>query len=622
MRKLLLIATALTLSLAGQATARQAGQTPKPAESQASQAQQNTAARQRAQSRRDRTITGRVIDDGSQPIEGVFIVMYPAGLTNIQEGQAMMARMRFISTDENGKFVAENLTPGAYKLVTIIPGYVPAPDADEDQQQKYYRPGDSVTVRMLKGGVITGTVTAESGEPVVGVRVRPVRVRDLKGKPAQPSALDAQQEWKTDDRGIYRTYGLDPGVYVMAAGGKGLLPFATGAYDGDAPTYHPSATRDTAAEVTVHSGEEITGIDIRYRNQRAYAITGTITTSGTTAAAIAVATVILNDASTKALLGFTIAPMASGSHRFAFDGVSDGEYTITAISSDYSAGTISHRIAVKGADTTGIDLLLTPFSSIEGRIALEAAPAANPKAKCEETRASTVEEIVVLARHDEKSKDKARLSDLARLLQLTTDANPNEKGEFKAGMLEASRYRLDFRLPTENWYVRSITLPGEKPGSPPKDVGRDGFALKAGEHVKDATVTVAEGAARLRGRVVSSTEAARLPDRLRLHLVPAEKEAADDVLRYYEAAVEGDDTFTLTNLAPGKYWIMARPADDEGAAEGSMMALAWDEKDRRKLRAQAEQLNVTVELQKCQRVAEYTLRYAPAKESSTEKKPQ
>ena len=31
----------------------------------------------------------------------------------------------------------------------------------------------------------------------------------------------------------------------------------------DAPTYYPSATRDTAAEVSLRGGEESSGIDIR-----------------------------------------------------------------------------------------------------------------------------------------------------------------------------------------------------------------------------------------------------------------------------------------------------------------------------------------------------------------------
>jgi hypothetical protein len=626
MKKLLLIATALILSLIGPATGQQPNQTPrqKTDEAATAEARQRASEPQRGQSRRDRSITGRVIDDAGQPIEGAFIMMTPAGLTNIPQGPAMMAKLRFISTDEDGKFAADNLSPGAYKMMIIVSGYVPAPDADVNPDRKYYRPGDSVTLRMIKGGVITGTVTSLSGEPVIGVRVRPVRVRDLKGRPVAPSPTDMQQEWKTDDRGIYRIYGLDPGVYVMAAGGKGLLSFVTGAYDSDAPTYYPSATRDTATEIPVHSGEEIMGVDIRYRDQRAHAITGTVTTAGATASNLAVATVILTDASNKAVLGFAITPLTAGSHKFAFDAVSDGEYVVTALSSDYTSGAVSHRIAIKGADATGIDLLLTPFSSIEGTVALERAPAANPKDRCEESRPSTVEEIVVLARQGEKAKDKTRFTDLESLLRLVTDANPNDKGEFKAGMLEAARYRLDFRLPTENWYVRSITLPAEKAGGPPRDAARDGFALKPGEHLKAVTVTVSEGAARLRGRLAPASEGARLPDRLRVHLIPAEKESADDLLRYYEARVEADDSFIFSNLAPGKYRIVARPSESEETNDEDELPLAWNDQDRRKLRGQAEQADASIEFQRCQRIGNYVLKYAPLKKvaDAPERKPQ
>ena len=49
----------------------------------------------------------------------------------------------------------------------------------------------------------------------------------------------------TDDRGRYRLYGLKPGTYLVIAGGirENTLPTA---YDGNAPTFFPSATRDAA----------------------------------------------------------------------------------------------------------------------------------------------------------------------------------------------------------------------------------------------------------------------------------------------------------------------------------------------------------------------------------------
>ena len=55
-------------------------------------------------------------------------------------------------------------------------------------------------------------------------------------------------------------------------------------YDFDAPTYAPSSTRDNAAEVRVTSGEE-TNVDIRYRGEPGYIISGTVKVAAPTNAA-------------------------------------------------------------------------------------------------------------------------------------------------------------------------------------------------------------------------------------------------------------------------------------------------------------------------------------------------
>src|SRR5262249_4529256 len=85
----------------------------------------------------------------------------------------------------------------------------------------YYRPGDQVTIRMTKGGVITGKVTDSQGQPAVQIPVQAIRLRDEKGRPARQVAkpFSTSEGANTDDRGIYRLHGLEPGVYLVSAGG-------------------------------------------------------------------------------------------------------------------------------------------------------------------------------------------------------------------------------------------------------------------------------------------------------------------------------------------------------------------------------------------------------------------
>src|SRR5207249_5960500 len=82
------------------------------------------------------------------------------------------------------------------------------------------------------------------------------------------------REKTTDDRGVYRIYGLAMGTYVVAAGGGYNSPYNVNAYGTDAPTYAPSSTRDTATEISVRHGEETANVDIRYRDETGHAVSG------------------------------------------------------------------------------------------------------------------------------------------------------------------------------------------------------------------------------------------------------------------------------------------------------------------------------------------------------------
>ena len=103
----------------------------------------------------------------------------------------------------------------------------------------------------------------------------PLQVKDKDGR-AISSARSANGDTLTDDRGVYRFYGLTSGSYLIIASGHNEYYYEPNAYETDAPTYYPSSTRDTAMPVTVRAGEEITGIDIRYRGEPGHAISGNI----------------------------------------------------------------------------------------------------------------------------------------------------------------------------------------------------------------------------------------------------------------------------------------------------------------------------------------------------------
>src|SRR5262249_14402017 len=147
----------------------------------------------------------------------------------------------------------------------------------QDRSRKY-RIGESVIIRMSRGGVVTGRVTDEFSEPLVGVRVAAERVRDSEGEPARNAMTlnDMNSSRTTDDRGVYRIYGLEPGAYVVGVNSpvsmlNGLLPASR-----EFPSYHPSSPRGAAVEINLRGSEEAAGVDIRARGGRGRAISGTV----------------------------------------------------------------------------------------------------------------------------------------------------------------------------------------------------------------------------------------------------------------------------------------------------------------------------------------------------------
>jgi hypothetical protein len=293
---------------------------------------------------------------------------------------------------------------------------------------------------------------------------------------------------------------------------------------------------------------------------------------------------------------------------FAIYGIPDGDYEISA--QRFGSGpadpetfiALPRRVSVKGADVTGIELSLTALASITGRVTLE--PATKSAATCASKQPAQPQETVLTVRRADLAAEENEL--LQRWSGATTA--PNDQSEFVLRNLTAARYRLAARLPGETWYIKSITAPSPASARQTVDIGRNGLALKSGERAKGLTVTLTEGAASVSGKIIPATEGAKLPARLRVHAIPAERERADDVLHYAQVNANSDGSFTLTNLAPGKYWLLARVISDDDATTLPPRPAAWENTERAKLRREAEAAKVEIELQPCQRVSNYEIK--------------
>jgi hypothetical protein len=583
------------------------------------------------------SLAGRVVGADGQPMANVPVSVVPVG-RDVARRPGTPGGAAQTTTDDEGGFKINALPPGSYSVSSSAPGYVTLPPPGEGGLG-VYRPGDFALVTLVKGGVISGKVTDAVGEPLTGVNVNVIRVGNLEGEAdTSPVASGFGRNWRTDDLGAYRIYGLAPGSYVIQAGARGFGPNFPSPFSEDAPTYYPSAVRDAAVAVAVNAGEEIGGIDIRYRGERGRTVSGRATAkAGGAGGGFGATEISLTDAASGALVATTLQMERGANRGFALYGVPDGEYEISARrggfgGADEDAVAPPRRVSVRGADVAGIELALAPLAAISGRVVIERQAAAKPVAPaasaspaaatpeaavapavCQNQRASFVEEVLLRAQRDDAP---TRETELAERFSFARPAAPNAGGEFTLRGLAAGRHRLTAQLPDENWYVRAINLDGKpsdgaarktppaRATGAPTNAARDGILLKPGERLSGLTVIIAEGAAGVKGRAVTADGRAPRAQVI-VHLIPAEKEAADDLLRYSQTNVGDGGVFNFKRLAPGRYYLLAKAAQKGERGESSARPEAWDTARRAALRSAAEAGGQAVELQACQRLADY-----------------
>src|SRR5687768_15072183 len=129
-------------------------------------------------------------------------------------------------SDAGGRYRLTGLPAGQYQIMAIAPALVSA----EGSGTPGYRFGksvvlasgedaDDVDMKIVQGGVITGRVTDADGKPVIEERINLQSV-DQAGNPNNQAGVASWnfQMSQTDDRGIYRIYGLSAGRYRVSVG--------------------------------------------------------------------------------------------------------------------------------------------------------------------------------------------------------------------------------------------------------------------------------------------------------------------------------------------------------------------------------------------------------------------
>jgi hypothetical protein len=522
-------------------------------------------------------ISGRVVNENGQPLANADIHVRPRRPQELPVASTTSKR--------DGVFKVSGLQPGMYAVQASLPAYNPkSPEA----RPAVDNTSDSVTFVLIKGGVITGTVINSKGDPIVAIRIRVEMVLDASGQRSAPIVYESV----TDDRGVYRVYGLPPGTYIVAAdGGANYSPTGVNAFAIDMPTYAPSSSREAADQISVRVGEE-SNVDIRYRGERGNTIRGIVKATRPAERGF---TVTLTSSAERGPRWDNYLRQANG--EFAFEGIPDGDYQLvaTAYWNENKRGESELMLLnVRSVDIEGLELNAAPIASVSGSVVLK--PLKEPVAECTDNHQPQLSQTTVTGWHrvTQDGKQKPQFVWRSRGTEY-----PNAQGKFTLQNLVASEYYFGLRFSAQQWYLQSVVFAPPTPDGKPTDVSRTWTTVNPEAQLTGLTFTLAQGAALVRGKVTLA-EGQTLPEKLVVYLVPAEVKQAEDALRYFASPVNSEGNFWLNNIVPGRYWMVAQPGTDDTRYDSSKIRLPDSAETRSSLRHAAAQKKTELEVKPCQ----------------------
>ena len=310
------------------------------------------------------TITGKVTIKG-KAAPGVAVVL----VLNVQ-GTQRPTRYR-AATDDTGTYRITNVPPGNYSAEAAAPGFVAADDIPPSSGKSKTllinkdETVENIDFQLLRGGVITGKVTDSDGRPLIEETV------SISSAESNPNYASRQRGTRTDDRGVYRIFGITPGNYKIAAGTNELTP--SWERSPFRQTFHPDATdASQATTINVTEGSETTNVDITIKDVgRTYSVRGRIIDeTGRPVANVPYGITVYINPNQRS--GLSDGSVSDTNGEFKWDNLRPGKYAVYVNSlsdSDWSAEEAPFE--VNDRDVTGLVVKLVKATSASGVIILE-----------------------------------------------------------------------------------------------------------------------------------------------------------------------------------------------------------------------------------------------------------
>lgn len=473
------------------------------------------------------SITGKVTVEG-KPAPGIIVIVQKNDERWEENKPASQA-----TTDAEGVFKLDKLSAARYYLTPSAPGFYNPQKKSEWETGITINLGEgehatSVDFALKRGAVITGRLFDANGRNVIEQQV----VLKKNGANAKNQVITCNDT--SDDRGVYRCYGLEPGKYVVGAGTDpkdGNLPFiGSRSY---VRTWYPGVVQEeqaTPIEITVE--KEMTGIDLKLeRKKKGFKVMGRVfdADTGKPIPNVMLGLGLVNEVGVTMGLSFSGNSGSNTEGEFRIEGVTKGKYRAVPNTwgvNEYYGDSVMFE--VDNEDITGVEVKMHKGAVIQGSVVLEegATPEAQRKLSAISLYASS---------RDPNAKDGEWYASSSSSSGIDAAGNVQFKG-VRAG-------RVTFNLNGKEAKGFSIARI-ERDGAPITE----GLEVKGGEQISGVRIVLAQGSATIRGEI--KVEGGTLPEDVSLRICAKTTNKTQNE-RY--GSVDARGRFLIENISSGSY---------------------------------------------------------------------
>lgn len=287
-------------------------------------------------------------------------------------------------SDSTGRYRLTGLPAGQYQIMALAPALAPAA---EQSSASFYRSGktlvlasgeevDDVDMKLVQGGVITGRVTDAEGKPVIEERIN-LQMIDQAGNVNNQAnvPMSNYQMSQTDDRGVYRLYGLSAGRYRVSVGSTegGFMMSRNRTYY--AVTFYGNTSDAAKASVVeLQDGTEATNIDIRVgRATNTFVASGRIVDAENGQPIPRIRLMYGPARANQPFFGGFIGLPTSARGEFRLEGLEPGRYAVSLSASFESSAHYSDPLffEIVDGDVTNLEVKATRGLTLSGVVVFE-----------------------------------------------------------------------------------------------------------------------------------------------------------------------------------------------------------------------------------------------------------